>query len=117
MRTSVSCSDLAPLMLLVGHALPLPKAGRALLASGCESFACVDSAEAACIVLAAGQRRAVVIVDSALAGGVCGHELRQACHCETIPIIALLPASKNFEMELKAELVHIFGGQTFSEAA
>ena len=72
---------------------------------------------AACIVLAARQRRAVVIVDSALAGGVCGHELRQACHCETIPIIALLPASKNFEMQLKAELVHIFGGQTFSEAA
>ena len=113
----MSASDPAPLMLLVGHALPIPAAGRALRASGCGPYLCVDSLEAASVALAARRRRAVVIVDSGLAGGLSGHGLRPASRCDGISIIALSPESELFETELAAELTHIFGGQAVSETA
>ena len=113
----MSSSDPAPLILLVGRALPIPAAERALRAAGCEAYMCVDTLEAALLALAGRRRPAVVIVDGGLAGGINGHGLGTTRRRDGISIIALSPGSERFETELHAELMHIFGGQVVSEAA
>ena len=113
----MSSSDPAPLILLVGHALPIPAAGRALCAVGCEAYMCVDTLETALFALAGRRRPAVVIVDGGLAGGISGHGLGTARRRDGISILALSPGSERFETELAAELRHVSGGQAVSEAA